>query len=128
MKLEKQVCSRELAEKMKELGFVQESNFYWRIHLSGGQGDIIQAETPADDDYHDYFSAYTVAELFAFSLPSTSVLKRTDATGKNPPRYYSETFDTHFEEIYSENVADSLAKLLIYQAEQGLIIPKEIKL
>lgn len=122
MELEKQVCSRELAEKMKELGFVQVSTFYWT-----GDDKLVFADEPKSLKL-PFISAYTVAELFAFSLPSTSVLKRTDATGKNPPRYYSETFDTHFEEIYSENVADSLAKLLIYQAEQGLIIPKEIKL
>lgn len=75
MKLGNQVCSLELAKRLKELGVNQESLFYWQEHLSGGQSDLIQANEPADDDYRDFYSAFTVAELGGM-LPENILRKR----------------------------------------------------
>lgn len=65
MELEKQVCSRELAKRLKELGFKQESLFYW------AQGLTIYPNAPfANSKWRNGgktplygYSAFTVAEL-----------------------------------------------------------------
>jgi len=65
MELKNQVVSLKLAKKMKELGFEQESAFYWVItlttdyHLSFYDNDLPQCLKERNDCY----SAYTVAEL-----------------------------------------------------------------
>jgi len=123
MKLENQVVSLELAKKLKELGFEQESLFY---HLQNTFGDkkylgIVDKTGNNPKGGNTYYSAYTVTELLELCPPSTSILKRTDVIGKNPPRYYAENWDTAYSEIYNENPADALAKLLIYLKENNLI-------
>lgn len=61
MELEKQVVSLELAKKMKELGFEQNSYCYWCIEPKGFKNRGWYLGTTNDRKY----SAYTVAELFA---------------------------------------------------------------
>lgn len=68
MKLEDQVCSLELAKKLKELGVEQKSLFYWTCYDSSfddegeDYGNIVHYETPdCHPDWH--CSAFTVAEL-----------------------------------------------------------------
>ena len=70
MEFKKQVVSFDLAKKLKELGVEQDSLFWWREHLSGCKIDLIKAVNPPDDDYCDYYSAFTVAELGEI-LPKT---------------------------------------------------------
>ena len=75
MKLEDQVCSLELAKKLKELGGVQDSLSYWEEYRDNwmdlratpklvqgyhtdkerGEGNAVESST--------YYSAFTVAEL-----------------------------------------------------------------
>lgn len=81
MKLENQVCSLELAKKLKELGVKQESLFYWMVNHQVSKDDI--AYGSYDDWYLEYidevpssilsgenkerqnetYCAFTVAEL-----------------------------------------------------------------
>src|SRR5438874_1108848 len=74
MKLEQQVCSLELAKKLKELGAKQESLFYWvDLNFGGARGELkpypmfYQQQRPWDkgDLYSEHWlaSAFTVAEL-----------------------------------------------------------------
>lgn len=58
MKLEKQVCSLELAKRLKELGVKQESYFYWSYDLLDSHTIRHQAKGWGAD-----YSAFTVAEL-----------------------------------------------------------------
>lgn len=81
MKLEQQVCSLELAKRLKELGVKQESLFYWvDLNFGGKRGDLkpypmfYQNQRPWDDGdlYSEYWlaSAFTAAEL-GLLLPGT---------------------------------------------------------
>lgn len=70
MKLEKQVCSLELAKKLKELGVKQESIFYWTRSYTRKTG-VFQADSKyylaysKNKKYYAEYecSAFTVAEL-----------------------------------------------------------------
>jgi hypothetical protein len=70
MELEKQVCSLELARKLKELGVKQESLFYWvgeekdNLFLSQ-QTKFIYGSAPdlSEAEYPFVYSAFTVVEL-----------------------------------------------------------------
>lgn len=61
MELEKQVVSLELAKRMKELGFEQDSLFYWVQLKDSSKWDIWFTDTENLD--RDFASSYTVAEL-----------------------------------------------------------------
>ena len=59
MKLEEQVCSLELAKKLKELGVKQES-YFWYYEL---YGDNAWSLGPLNKSGNHTLSAFTVAEL-----------------------------------------------------------------
>jgi hypothetical protein len=61
MELEKQVCSLELAKKLKELGVKQESYWYW-LQMTEGPRLFTLVEAVRLDPIFPY-SAFTVAEL-----------------------------------------------------------------
>lgn len=69
MKIEKQVCSLELAKKLKELGVEQESLFYWWGNrekteiIIAYRGDLWEWSIPIGVKENGYCSAFTVAEL-----------------------------------------------------------------
>jgi hypothetical protein len=64
MKLETQVCSLELAKRLKELGVKQESAFGWYdTDLAGPQLVSRKSESPLARKYGDPIAAFTVAEL-----------------------------------------------------------------
>lgn len=64
MKLENQVCSLELAKRLKELGVKQESLWWWECHY-GSEPELRFVKkgkiTETGDNW--YYSAFTVAEL-----------------------------------------------------------------
>ena len=68
MELEQQVCSLELAKKLKELGVKQESLWYWNMITKEfkdyeGKSPIIACEIYSNSRLWENFSAFTVAEL-----------------------------------------------------------------
>jgi hypothetical protein len=150
MKLEDQVCSLELAKKLKELGVKQESLF-WYTCFNDGTTDIhFQYDRKYVPPAH--YSAFTVAELGAL-LPKSIFIKTEDeekkifsnfrlVTGRNiiveeekpvevwTINYICDTtnqfrnwlFDAMLtKNIYDVNEANTRAKMLIYLIENKLI-------
>lgn len=72
MRLEDQVCSLELAKRLKELGVKKESYFNWITLLPNEEKWFVSSMSPnhAPRKIRQYYSAFTVAELGAM-LPFT---------------------------------------------------------
>jgi hypothetical protein len=124
MKLEQQVCSLDLAKRLKELGVKQDGQFaYWLkndnklsiffgMSLYAIEGSDFSS-LPNDDDW---VSAFTVAELgqAIVKLGTFELPVYFDGHGWHTP--YAK-----FEEMDSDTEADARAKMLCYLLENGLI-------
>lgn len=149
MNIESQVCSLELAKKLRELGIKQESYFIWIAHSCAG---IMEKEelnpnpeyelcTHDDFDHHtdEYcsqfkitskkYSAFTVAELGEM-LPlingcSLQILKGY-SFGVDKPEYCCryDSLDIDNTIFLDFNIANSCAKMLIYLIENKLYSTK----
>lgn len=133
MKLENQVCSLELAEKLKELGVKQESLFYWE-HKGWDEKEPIHKLLPEWEinlkDFQPFrFSAFTVAELGEM-LPEWVTIEgkkyhgQTNRSGKDFYCSYGEYgkgayLMNHLEVANTE--ANARTKMLIYLLENKLI-------
>ena len=125
LKLEEQVISLDLSKRLKELGFEQESLFYWR---TSSTSDSLAHLTYGllDTKFSIYYSAYTCAEL-----------------GEMLPQYIEVQVGIFYLRIEKENIywkcgyakfdsknflfgeqslteAEARAKMLIYLKENGL--------
>lgn len=147
MKLEQQVCSLELAKKLKALGVKQESLFYWSEHDKEGPCILFEPIAGRAEPYTAFwylsYSAFTVAELGEM-LPHTvrAFNPRTrsednyylhywslpDGTGwyieyhtpHRKTRFGSDaTHCAHWEEADTE--ANARARLLIHLIENNLL-------
>jgi hypothetical protein len=65
MDLEKQVCSLELAKKLKELGVKQESLFRWEMYHAGDRFVLTTDTRREPNEYNEEYAAFTVAELLS---------------------------------------------------------------
>lgn len=131
MRIEDQVVSLELAKKMKELGFRQESLFYWN-RLNGIRDDSIidVSLNKIRGDYGDVIaSAYTVAELgtmlphFFTGEDGKNAILKIYKGSKTWGIYYSGLEDhiIKVEMVVALTEADARAKTLIYLKENNLI-------
>ena len=136
MKLEEQVCSLELAKKLKELGVEQASIFYWDkngsllfdeesgfIEVNSG-GEVIDYEV-----FKNITSAFTVAEL-------GELLPINYTTGKNIGRntkkkiidwiggYYVAYSDDGYSSAETE--ANARAKCLYYLLKNDIVKVEDI--
>ncbi len=139
MKLEDQVISLDLAKRMKELGFVQESLWYWQegthyttyvcnIVSSGISNSNKEAWCGNREDY----SAYTVAELGEM-LPTPLLEKYHFTCSKygsewecwfekwNNNGYCERAVQKDIMNQYATTEADARAKMLIYLKENNLL-------
>ncbi len=139
MNLESQVCSLELSKRLKGLGVLQESYFYWWEDIRNDkniQGTYYYIQDTQPRNITNW-SAFTVAELGAL-LPKLIKINEIehrlqfgwvikDVHYNNIPLwrvYYKErgVNDIDNVEIFeSETEADARAKMLIHLLEQGLI-------
>ena len=107
MKLEQQVCSLELAKQLKELGFKQESLFWWQ-DCGDGTVELMYGKTDSNFGIpvQYYYPAYTVAEL-------GEMLPLGYASWRNRKDFMCQD---HLEEleIRAETEVDARAKMLIY--------------
>ena len=124
MKLEHQIVSLELANKLKELGVKQESLFYWyesnHSIVASDIGKLFWYVTYKDDTAlrnEKRVSAFTVAELGEM-LPDFYETYRNG----NPDIGWS-CREKAMSEIYTfgKTEADARAKMLIYLLENKLI-------
>lgn len=122
MKLESQVCSLELAKRLKELGVKQESLFYWK-DIVGTKEGCFYKEVSMYKDYHiggvDFellCSAFTVAELG--NLIGAGLNTKINMSGNIV------VFHTlHEGGFTADTEADARAKMLIYLLENNLLTP-----
>ncbi len=128
MELEKQVCSLELAKKLKELGVKQESLFNWNPQ-DGEHWIIVMGYPIAERDVlkkikERYVSAFTSAELGEM-LPERAESLKT--RGEKPYncrglKKITKDFEERKTEWFSsETEADARAKCLIHLKENKLI-------
>lgn len=128
MNLQDQVTNLELSKKMKDLGFPQESLFYWRTPREDRNiyGDLIYKSFAPHLQYggNGEYSAYTVAELGTL-LPKTYM-----SFHDSLDHWYCEDLDTfinpQYKSISYETEANARAAMLVYLKENNLIDPKNI--
>ena len=125
MNIEQQVCSLELAKRLKELGVKQDSYFWW---VNPEMTENNATQLLADDDrfincHPDlYLSAFTVAEL-------GEMLPLWWYSGKRKENdYICEVFKRNVTDklnSFGDTEANARAKMLIYLIENKLIeVPK----
>lgn len=129
MELEKQVCSLELARRLKELGVKQESMFAWAEFPDRSWRVVFDDETKGYDA-----PAFTVAELGEI-LPRSTLFYRFGESDQDSYRGWECRNYPMFsaapklpEELYrtstffqAKTEADARAKMLVYLLENKLI-------
>ncbi len=126
MKLEDQVCSLELAKKLKELGVKQESLFSWLYIEKTKKWRLVASseELEVRSFYvgKELISAFTVAELGEMLPLRYKTRKNLDAKGDIDGWvgvYWDGKANVEITENKSE--ANARAKCLIYLKEKGLV-------
>ena len=134
MTLEQQVCSLELAKRLKELGVKQESHFVWHR-----EGSLASVELNDEKNYPlgvERCAAFTVAELGGM-LPAeinipfkngkpravNNSLKAYFGVGRSEVHlYYAKPAGTNeYVHMKGASEADARAMMLIYLLENKLI-------
>lgn len=132
MKLENQVVSLELAQKMKELGFEQDSLFSYVEENIGEETEILSKNEILTLEENGIFvvyvcSAYTVAELGEMlNLDNLPVFERwhteNNKSYKGKKVWTFEIMDGAENYWFTADTeADARAKMLIYLKENNLI-------
>lgn len=129
MKLKDQVCSLELAIKLKELGFKQDSLFWWIDDYKGDRKNcelIYNENKKKKSEVIDFVcSAFTVAELGVILPYDCLYCKRYTTITVDPDSdklEYYECFGGLTKERFSaKTMVDCMAKMLIYLKENNLI-------
>ena len=119
--LEKQVCSLELAKRLKELGVKQESYFSW---VEGAIWDATMQsdyETPNIEKRSKWIAAFTVAELGEMLPDQISSWKM----GLEWICSYDELHESGVaipeQRVFEGTEADARAKMLIYLVENKFV-------
>jgi len=127
MKLKDQVCSLELAQKLKELGVKQKSLFTWRNNVGWN-------DQPKEDEWivtmqsfpgFPEICAFTVAELGEM-LPAHLQIDKY----QNSKFLWSVSWSDMRNESHSEKAdteAAARAKMLIHLIEKGIVTMKSIE-
>lgn len=133
MKLEQQVTSRELSQKLKDLGVKQESLFYWHfteyedaLVLFGDEHTSI-VEEGKRHEFVGYVSAFTVAELgemLPLMLDVDGFIVSWESTKKlNSWSVYLENgnYKKMSPEFKADTEAEARGLMLVYLLENKLI-------
>src|SRR5205085_890168 len=123
MKLEDQVCSLELAKKLKDLGVNQESAFYWVENFDESDLEFVQ-NLPKSHLYRSklvMYSAFTVAELGGMLPINYSSMRTEDEFACFIPLSFA--YENEAKYFYSNAEANARAMMLIYLIEKGIVKP-----
>ena len=122
MKLEEQVCSLDIAKRLKELGVKQESYLWWDIN-----GELTHFGDGENSDYA-VERAYSVAELGEmlpeqyFSFKCHTEVEGDgiwSCAGARMPEF--EFYEGQW--VTADTEANARAKMLIHLIEQGIVKP-----
>lgn len=122
MKLESQVCSLELAQKLKSLGVKQDCIFFWWVNPSG-KAQLTHANEFGDLHkavFEGEYAAFTVAELGEM-LPASVSFTKEISSGKDNYVCIHWTPEVKEFAVYADTEADARGKMLIYLIESKLI-------
>lgn len=129
MELEKQVCSLELSQRLKELGVPQESLYGHYHNKLRVKNFITERYYISNEDEASFLcSAFTVAELGEM-LPPLYISMKTRRSGwcVCPKTVADERSDFEDERIVrADTEANARAKMLIYLIENNLLDPKTL--
>lgn len=121
MKLDDQVCSLELAKRLKELGVKQNALFSWNKY-----GTFFTQQMEPEDSP---ISAFTVSELGEM-LPTEDEQNYTVVTYRGPSGFWFCDLTNFKGEsglypkvIREDTEADARAKMLIHLIEKGIVKP-----
>lgn len=136
MKLESQVCSLELAKRLKELGVKQNSIFYYqgtKDEIEREHGMILEFGKVLQHKEADFFSAFTVAEfgemlpvkISANDVGEESTYGETWLTIEHSDgwwvSYENSNHQMLVEQCNAATEAEARAKMLVYLLENQLI-------
>lgn len=148
--VEQQVCSLELATKLKQLGIEQKSLFYWAkfFYLEGKSHQWgVEAKEQNELEAHEYghtkiedvenYSAFTVAEIGEM-LPQILKIKKIKyqlfisvAMDKKWFVVYADETDYHnnapIKFMICNTMANAMAEMLVYLIEHNLYDPQTQK-
>lgn len=139
MKIEDQLVSLELAQEMKELGFPQESIWYWiyddfeekiyELHMAEFWKRV-EDEWGACRELKDvkHISAYSCAELINF-LPENTWqfgLHNNGVYFFGPYYFYDVKIKKIIDQFEAPKLADGIAKFLIHLVKEEIINLKEL--
>lgn len=129
MKLENQVCSLELAKRLKELGVKQDGVWSWKWE-NINETEYYELDIRLSDDFLRYksISAFTVAELGEM-LPCWGQQYESEESiyWKMPWKVECASGMKWYSEAYQgghKTEADARAKMLIHLYEKNIIQPK----
>jgi hypothetical protein len=118
MKLEKQVCSLELAKKLKELGVEQDSLFKWERSCSNGLDGWNVIYSQAKEQVFSAFTVVELLEMFKENQRNKLNIFYNDNNYFVELNVYGTTPDFIFTD---ENLSNSIAKMLMCLIENKLI-------
>jgi len=117
MKLQNQCCIFEQAKRLKELGVLQQSQFYHEVNQFATE---IVYHTFSRTENYEYYSAFTGDELVVMC---DSIHGLSNDSHYNPNKFYRQTkidinnWDSQF--TYYESFAHAMASKLIEIIEKG---------
>lgn len=127
MKLEDQVCSLELAKRLKELLVKQASAFYWlNVHWEEGREPrwcLLKSEELNGERWRELkvgFSAFTVAELFDL-LPCQVTVNKYLSKGVSIRFDCVEHISIENYAIHDDRLPDCMTKMLIHLIGGGFV-------
>jgi hypothetical protein len=128
MKVEEQVCSLELAKKLKELGVGQNGLYVWVDNNHAGWEVELETETVLPVYPSGYCVAFTVAELGELlplcveTDPGTDGLLRCYKLDEAwQVGYFDMENNEYVDAVEADTEADARAKMLIYLLENKLV-------